>query len=85
MKKLIPIFYIVCVVCLLSIMTGCGSTGSSGSASYYHTSAWGYDSYYRSDVDNHYNRQDARDRVEHHDRQGGGNRSGGGRGGGGRR
>jgi len=73
MKKMIPFLYMICVALLLSIITGCSSTGYGGSTSYYHRNAWEYDNYYRSGVNNHYNRSAARSNV----RSGAANRSGG--------
>ncbi len=91
MKKMIPFLYMICAVLLLSIATGCSSTGYGGSTSYYHRNAWGYDNYYRSGVNNHYNRSAAANRTGGAARagaaarSGGGGRAGGGGGGGGRR
>lgn len=70
MSKVIQIFYVVCIVLLLTIVTGCGSSGYSGGSSYYHGhsnyyrgDAWDYDRYYRSGVNRHYHRAEARGRV----------------------
>ena len=93
MKRLIPLFYLTCIALLMTIVSSCSSTGYSGGASYYHRSAWDYDNYYRTGVNNHYNRSAARANVRAGAasrsggaaRAGAAARSGGGRGGGGRR
>ncbi len=65
MKNIIRFFYVLCCALLLTVVTGCGSTEYSGSysASYYGGNAWGYDNYYRSGVDRHYNRSAVRTNV----------------------
>ena len=96
MKKTIQFLYVMCVALLLSTITGCGSTGYSvssgyyhGNSSYYHGNSWRYDNYYRSGVNNHYNRSAAANRSGGAARAGAAARSGGGGraggGGGGRR
>ncbi len=91
MKKMIPLLCMICAVLLLSIVTGCSSTGYGGSTSYHHRNAWEYDNYYRSGVNNHYNRSAVANRSSGVTRagaaarSGGGGRAGGGGGGGGRR
>jgi hypothetical protein len=87
MKPTILLFTILGGALLFLNLSGCSSTGYSGSASYYHTNAWDYDRYYRSGVNQHYNRSAARSSVrsEAANRTGNAARSGGGRRGGGRR
>ncbi len=89
MKKIIQFLYVVCVALLLTTITGCGSTGYSGSSSNYHGNSWRYDNYYRSGVNNHYNRSAVANRSGGAARAGAAARSGGGGraggGGGGRR
>ncbi len=65
MKKTIQFLYVLAAALLFSIVTGCSSTGHSGShsSSYYGGSSWGYDSYYRTGVNRHYNRSVTRSRV----------------------
>jgi len=75
MKKMTTILYMMFATLLMIIVTGCSSTRYSGGTSYYHRNAWGYDNYYRSGANRHYNRPAARANV----RSGGGGRSGGGR------
>lgn len=82
MKKMTLILYMMFATLLMIIVTGCSSTGYSGGTSYHHRNAWGYDNYYRSGANRHYNRPAARANV----RSGGAARSGaGGRSGGGRK
>jgi hypothetical protein len=57
MKKMRLFLYAACSALLLTIVAGCYSTGYyGGSATYYHGSSWGYDSYYRSGVNRHAHR-----------------------------
>jgi hypothetical protein len=74
MKKIIQFLYVVVAALLLSSVTGCSSTGYSGSysGSYYGGSSWGYDSYYRSGVNRHYNRSTTRVRATRPSGGGGG-------------